>query len=313
MQKKSYTSSIYTIVVLLFIQLLSNQALHGQCSVSVGPANNYGCEGGSVTLTATLTNPPASPTYSWTGPNGFTATTAAITLNNLDNSDAGTYTVTIGGGCTGGTNTASVNLGILSNFTVTQNDIVLCPGQNNISFSPTISGNNSITPTYSWTGPGTYTSTNASPSITNATSVNSGNYGVTATIGQCTATDNASVLVLNALDVSATANGPLCEGQALNLTSSVTGNSGQSVSYSWTGPNNFTSSQANPNINNVGAAQNGTYTVTVTSNGCSDNGSVNTLILVPSINSGQFSSLSNYNGWLVRCTLHGQTSGPISI
>lgn len=58
--------------------------------------------------------------------------------------------------------------------------------------------------------------------------------------------------------------GPKCEGATLNLsTSTVSG-----ASYSWIGPNGFTSSQQNPSITNISTAASGTYEVTVTVNGC---------------------------------------------
>lgn len=45
-------------------------------------------------------------------------------------------------------------------------------------------------------------------------------------------------------------------------------------SYSWTGPNGFTSNQQNPTITSAGASNSGVYTVTVTKNGCSATESV---------------------------------------
>ena len=54
-------------------------------------------------------------------------------------------------------------------------------------------------------------------------------------------------------------NGPICEGQTLNLTCSTAG----ATSYSWAGPN-FNSAVQNPTIPNATASASGTYTVTVT-------------------------------------------------
>jgi Lamin Tail Domain len=56
--------------------------------------------------------------------------------------------------------------------------------------------------------------------------------------------------------------GPLCEGATLQLTATTVAG----ASYSWTGPNGFTSSLQNPAIPSAPAAAAGTYTVTV--NGC---------------------------------------------
>lgn len=49
--------------------------------------------GSSVTLTAT-----GGTAYSWSGPNGFSATTASITINNVNPLDTGTYIVSIADG-----------------------------------------------------------------------------------------------------------------------------------------------------------------------------------------------------------------------
>lgn len=60
-------------------------------------------------------------------------------------------------------------------------------------------------------------------------------------------------------------NGPACEGGTIQL--SATGNAGDS--YSWTGPNGFTSLLQNPTIPNATAAVSGVYTVIRTASGCS--------------------------------------------
>jgi uncharacterized repeat protein (TIGR01451 family) len=65
------------------------------------------CRGQSYQLTATSTTPSVS--YAWTGPNGFTSTSATPTINSATAASSGTYTVTasIAGGCSA---TASVTV-----------------------------------------------------------------------------------------------------------------------------------------------------------------------------------------------------------
>src|SRR5206468_5802502 len=58
-------------------------------------------------------------------------------------------------------------------------------------------------------------------------------------------------------------NGPICSGQTLNLSANTA-----APSYSWTGPNGFGSTLQNPSIANATTAATGTYSLTVTSNGC---------------------------------------------
>ena len=93
----------------------------------------------------------------------------------------------------------------------------------------------------------------------------------TANIGSesCRVASNELTLIINSASASsATANTPLCSGNTLNLTAS----SGDS--YSWTGPNGFTSTLQNPTITNVTAAAAGAYTVIVTTGNCTATSSV---------------------------------------
>ena len=67
--------------------------------------------------------------------------------------------------------------------------------------------------------------------------------------------------------VSATSNSPASQvrvGETLNLTATATG----ATSYSWSGPNGFTSTQQNPSLTNVTLAASGSYTITAFTNGC---------------------------------------------
>src|SRR3989442_1539265 len=55
-----------------------------------------------------------------------------------------------------------------------------------------------------------------------------------------------------------------CVGATLQLSASTAAG----ATYSWTGPNGFSSILQNPNIPNATTAASGTYSVTVTVNGC---------------------------------------------
>src|SRR5205823_3479549 len=64
-------------------------------------------------------------------------------------------------------------------------------------------------------------------------------------------------------------------GSTLNLsTPAVAG-----ATYSWTGPNGFTSSSQNPSIANVTTAAAGTYSVTITVNGCTSTAGTTTVVV----------------------------------
>lgn len=71
----------------------------------------------------------------------------------------------------------------------------------------------------------------------------------------------------NIVPSAATNNGPLCVGETLELYAEPVNN----ATYSWTGPNGFTSNDQNPVIPNVQMAHAGTYNLTVTLGGTPSN------------------------------------------
>lgn len=108
------------------------------------------------------------------------------------------------------------------------------------------------------TGAGTYLYRMAAAAATNITSA------------ACRVSSNTiTIQVDDNPDPGASSNYPGCEGDDLYLSSAAfTG-----ATYSWTGPNGFTSSEQNPVIYNLTAANNGDYTVTLTTAvGCTNTG-----------------------------------------
>ncbi len=100
---------------------------------------------------------------------------------------------------------------------------------------------------------------------------------VTGCVGTTTAKGSINV---NGLPVaSASSNSPICEGNTIYLFGS---GSGTIISYSWIGPNGFTSTEQNPSITNASILNSGTYALSVTN---SDNciGQSATAVLVNSV------------------------------
>jgi gliding motility-associated-like protein len=76
---------------------------------------------------------------------------------------------------------------------------------------------------------------------------------------------NSEITTIFNVPDGASSNSPVCVGGTLNLSAvSLSG-----ASYSWTGPNGFTSTSQNPSVNAMSAATSGTYSVTITNGGCS--------------------------------------------
>ncbi|MEJ5268080.1 MAG: gliding motility-associated C-terminal domain-containing protein [Bacteroidales bacterium] len=230
-------------------------------------ASNNGplCEGQTLNLSST----PNGMSYSWSGPGGWTSSSQNPSRAGVTTAMAGNYTVTVtsGAGCTA---TATTNVVINPNPTPTaSNNGPLCEGQTlNLSSTP-----NGMS--YSWSGPGGWTSSSQNPSRAGVTTAMAGNYTVTVTSGAgCTATATTNVVINPNPTPTASNNGPLCEGQTLNLSSTPNG-----MSYSWSGPGGWTSSSQNPSRAGVTTAMAGNYTVTVTSGaGCTATATTNVVI-----------------------------------
>ncbi len=114
--------------------------------------------------------------------------------------------------------------------------------------------------TYSWTGPGTFTSTQQNPTVDS-----SGLYNLTVTSASgCSATDYVKVEEdLNPPTADVGSQKLItCDSSSVKLqpTAPVTG-----LTYTWTGPNSFSSNTLNPSISSAGTY---TFTVTDSSNGC---------------------------------------------
>src|SRR5262249_40380198 len=69
---------------------------------------------------------------------------------------------------------------------------------------------------------------------------------------------------------TASNNSPICAGQTLQLFAS-----GTNGTFSWTGPNGFSSTNRNPVISNATTAASGTYSVTRTVSSCSSTAATN--------------------------------------
>lgn len=138
---------------------------------------------------------------------------------------------------------------------------------------------NTGTFSYGWTGPGSYTSNVQNPSISPATTTNSGDYIVTVTDPntQCKAKDTFTATVVN-LPATPTigSNSPVCTGNSLNLTASSTT---PGVGYEWTGPGSYSSLLQNPSISPAALSDAGVYTVKATASGC-NSATVSTTVAV---------------------------------
>ncbi len=241
------------------------------------------CYNGTINLTA-QSGITSGVTYSWTGPNSFTATGQSISrIAFTDNGQGltiyhdGTYRVTATNLTTGCTGTVFVNVhvGNRPNIPSVPASTSVCEGTtHNIIMG--FGGANFQN--YSWTGPNGFTSTSvascnaalqctdASISIPNFSTANVGTYSVIAYFRDvnnktCSIGANTTLSIKIKPDVTITSNSAICAGQNLNLTATYTDATAGITSYNWTGPNNFTSSVQNPTVNAATANASGIYTL----------------------------------------------------
>lgn len=222
-----------------------------------------------------------SPCLPSSGAFSFTGGTNATSANpQIQFTQPGNYTVRL---------TLSNSCG---SFTANQAVVAQAPPQVTINAIPSVCAGASVSPTavvndclepsdaYSWTFTG------GTPSTANTLipgSVNfpaSGTFPVSlAVTNACgTTTANASVVIKPIPpSLNPQVNSPICAGSTANFTSS----SSASTTYTWSGPNAFTSNQQNFNLTNVTASQAGTYTVFGTMNGCPGPSSSVTLVVNP--------------------------------
>jgi gliding motility-associated-like protein len=252
----------------------------GTISVTVNPVpapttasnNSPICALQTISLSAGTV---AGATYSWTGPNSFTSNVQNPTITNASTLAAGVYSLTVNvSGCNSSAATTAVTVNPIPSTPVAGGTATLCAGS-----TISLTANNISGATYNWTGPNSFTSNIQNPTIPGATSVATGVYSVNATVAGCTGLNGTfSVTVIDVpSSPSLTATNPACIGQTLFLTAQTI----PGASYSWTGPNSFTSSVQNPTLTSVTPAMAGTYSVLVSVMGCGSGSSTITVIVNP--------------------------------
>lgn len=227
---------------------------------------NTSCAGATDgNITATITGGTVLYDIQWNGPDGYTAST-----QNIFGLAPGTYvlSVTDANGCASSASAtlsapAPVNVA-WTNSMAASGDAIACAGAATGSIDLTITGGAAPYST-TWAGPNGFVSNSADISTLTA-----GTYAVTVTDANgCTQVIPITLTEPSAIDVSITTSnylgaGVTCSGAADgSLAASASGGSG-SLSFAWSGPDGFSSADAN--ISGLAA---GVYQLTVTDgNGC---------------------------------------------
>jgi hypothetical protein len=273
---------------------LNSPTFNGGYHISCPGAND-----GSIDLTVNQGS--GGYTYSWTGPNGFTASS-----EDLSNLEPGTYAVSVSdaGGCVA-SETITLTEPTLS-ITLTSQDIS-CFGAGDGTATVVVNGSN---PSFliTWTGPN-----GPIPGGGNTLSnLSAGTYSVVVTDQNgCTATGSATIS--QPFPLTSSFNSPLqgcgtniscAGGQDGSIDLAVNGGT-TPYTYSWTGPGGFTASSQD--LSNLGA---GSYSVTVTDqNGCTTSRTIT--LTQPDPITGQLSLLTYNCGFNLSCA--GATDGEATL
>ncbi|MBS1688189.1 MAG: SBBP repeat-containing protein [Bacteroidetes bacterium] len=198
--------------------------------------NNNGpiCVGDTLKLTSSNSANPPVTLYSWTGPNGYTASTQNPVIPITTTNNAGTYLVTTTRpGCPGtSANTTVVINNVFPNAPSDSVNSPICAGNTLYLFAhSTTTG-----VTYSWTGPNGFASTLQNPSIPAATSFATGKYYVSAIYNTCKATDSLNAVVnapgTASITIAGVPTDTFCVGDNANFVATTT-LGGTDPKYQW--------------------------------------------------------------------------------
>jgi gliding motility-associated-like protein len=219
------------------------------------------CTGQTINLGVTTT----ATTFSWSGPNSFTSNVQNPTIAGSTAANTGVYTVTVtANGCTA-VSTISVTVTNSTTVAVTPAG-PFCSGNLPVNLTASVAGG-------IWSGTGI---TNAANGTFNPATAGAGTYTITYTIGgSCGSADSTVITVNPGPTATANANTTFaCVGQAINFGVTTT-----ATTFTWSGPGGFNSNLQNPSIASATLANSGTYTVNVSTAGCSGTDTINVTIV----------------------------------
>lgn len=260
-----------------------------------------GCAPMSVnaTNTSNTLNDCSPATYNWTvsyapancgtsSAFSFTNGTSASSINpSFTFTNSGIYTITLSVTNNCGTFTTQQTVTVKAKPTVTVSTSPTTACSSPSSTTPTVVATNCGTNamTYAWTFAG---GTPASSAIEIPGSISFSTLGAhtisISVTNECGTTNSSTPFTISTIPSPPVvpAISPVCVGDSIHLFASTI----PGASYSWTGPNSFTSAQQNPVIANAQLADAGSYSVTVTVNGCTSAPASKTLVVnaLPTVN-----------------------------
>lgn len=226
------------------------------------------CEGEEITLSAPLMQ---NATYKWTGPNSFTSTDREVTVtSSATTSHAGEYSVVVTSqySCESDAGTATIAVNAVPDAPTVTSPIQYCKGET-VSDEVTATGTS-----LKWYTSATGT-TEFSSLVPSTSTVGSVHYYVSQSVDGCES--ERADLEVQTLEPPAkptiTTNSPVCVDSKIELSTDADG------TYMWIGPNNFTSTDQNPEIASATTAAAGEYTLVVKVGNCTSEAGTATVVV----------------------------------
>ncbi len=266
-------------------------------------SNNPVCEQDTIKLFGSSVSTGVS--YVWSGPGGFSAVTGNAVKSSASINNTGDYILTATlNGCFI-SDTLAIDVQPLPNKpTASAGTSALCEG----ATLSLLASSSTTGVTYSWSGPGGFTSNIAAPTRTGTIAQWSGDYIVHTTLNGCTSRDTVNVLIQPSPDKpTAGSNSPICVGGILNLTASTVAG----ATYEWSGPAGFGTTQQNPTRQNVALTYGGKYAVVTKMNGCTSAADTATVVVNAGPQVGMYPNPGDTicTGWDVTFTATPQNAG----
>lgn len=236
------------------------------------------CEGDTLFLTGP--DLPQGFGYIWSGPNGFSATIQSPFIANVNEADhQGFYTLSVVDFSTGCESEEAETLVQITRIPASpslSSNSPICAGEELVLTASEVPGVSE----YLWILPSgdSLITTSGELIIAGATEENAGLYTVQVAIDGC----NSPAVQINVVVIGTgtipevSNNGPLCEGETLELKLDVIAG----AIYTWSGPDSFVSTDPNPVIENVTLANAGIYEVVLTFAGCPPTSPASTIVEV---------------------------------
>ena len=264
------------------------------------------CVGQDVNLTTSVENPEGGTiVYKWYFNNTVISpdvTTSNYAIPKIEKNKAGKYkceVIVTKTGETPCTTSVEIDVVVFDQFSFDLGvDKSICPGSSTVPLSPVVQNSNTSI-AYSWSSvPAGVTGTSKDITINANQIASEAVVTLTATAGNCVVSDNIKISNASNFTLTAGPDQTICKGANANLSATVSNTNGFPVSYLWTGPGGYNSSNSSINLTNLSSTSE--YQLNTTIIGCTFSNKLTVNVLDPKIASSDFTIL-NGEQWIRKC------------